>query len=109
MNVKKMMGVLAVTAVAVFGTVAGAEEAAPPAAQGSAEAPAETISLKKGGVHTLEVKELVRIAVGDSSTADVSVVGGSRIRISGRAKGSTTLLVWTKDGERKAYTLIVQG
>jgi|GEM_PF-3575804 len=114
-NVKKMMGVLAVTAVAVFGTAAGAEQVAPAAAQGSPAAPSETISLKKGEVYTLQVKDLVRIAVGDPETADISVddkkdqkdtVG---VRITGRKAGETTLLTWTKDGTRKAYKLVVQG
>jgi hypothetical protein len=111
-NVKKMMGVLAVTAVAVLGTAAGAEQVAPAAAQGSPAAPLETLSLKKGEVYTLQVKDLVRIAVGDPETAGVSVddqkdtVG---VRITGRKAGETTLLTWTKDGARKAYKLVVQG
>jgi hypothetical protein len=111
-NVKKMMGVLAVTAVAVLGTAAGAEQVAPAAAQGSPAAPSETLSLKKGEVYTLRVKDLVRIAVGDPETAGVSVddekdtVG---VRITGRKAGETTLLTWTKDGARKAYKLVVQG
>ena len=111
-NVKKMMGVLAVTAVAVLGTVAGAEQVAPAAAQGSPAAPSETISVKKGEVYTLGVKDLVRIAVGDPETADVSVDGQKDtvgVRITGRKAGETTLLTWTKDGTRKAYKVVVQG
>ncbi|MFY0527075.1 pilus assembly protein N-terminal domain-containing protein [Archangium gephyra] len=114
-NVKKMMGVLAVTAVAVLGTAAGAEQVAPAAAQGSPAAPAETISVKKGEVYTLEVKDLVRIAVGDPETAGVSVADKAEkkdatgVRITGRKAGETTLLTWTKDGTRKAYKLVVQG
>ena len=114
-NVKKMMGVLAVTAVAVFGTAAGAEQVAPAAAQGSAAAPAETIHVKKGEVYTLDVKDLVRIAVGDPETAGISVADKTDkkdttgVRISGLKAGETTLLTWTKDGTRKAYKLVVQG
>lgn len=109
MNVKKMMGVLAVTAVAVLGTGAGAEQVAPAAAQGSPAAPAETISLKKGEVYTLQVKDLTRVAVGDPATADISVDDKTGIRITGRKAGETTLLTWTKDGTRKAYKLAIQG
>ncbi|OJT25682.1 hypothetical protein BO221_07440 [Archangium sp. Cb G35] len=108
-NVKKMMGVLAVTAVAVLGTAAGAEQVAPAAAHDTPAAPAETISLKKGEVHSLEVKNLVRIALGDSSMANVSVDGPTTLRITGSKAGETTLLVWTKDGARKAYKLAIQG
>ena len=113
-NVKKMMGVLAVTAVAVLGTVAGAEQVAPTAAQGSPAAPAETLTVKKGEVYTLAVKHLVRIAVGDPSTADISVGDKTEkdttdVRITGRKPGETTLLTWTKDGTRKAYKLVIQG
>jgi Flp pilus assembly secretin CpaC len=108
-NVKKMMGVLALTAVAVLGTGAGAEQVTPTAAQGSPAAPTETINLKAGAVHTLAVKDLVRVAVGDPTTADISVDGATGLRITGRKAGETTLLVWTKDGARKAYALVVQG
>jgi hypothetical protein len=114
-NVKKMMGVLAVTAVAVWGTAAGAEQVAPAAAQGSPAAPAETIRVKTGEVYTLDVKDLVRIAVGDPATADVTVADKTDkkdttgVRITGRKVGETTMLTWTKDGARKAYKLVVQG
>ena len=114
-NVKKMMGVLAVTAVAVLGTAAGAEQVAPTAAQGSPAAPAETLSVKKGEVYTLNVKDLVRLAVGDPAIADVSIADETDkkdttgVRISGRKAGETTLLTWTKDGVRKAYKIVVQG
>ncbi|WP_375769431.1 pilus assembly protein N-terminal domain-containing protein [Archangium gephyra] len=114
-NVKKMMGVLAVTAVAVLGTAAGAEQGAPAAAQGGPTVPSETLSVKKGEVYTLEVKNLVRIAVGDPETVDISVADKTDkkdsvgVRITGLKAGETTLLTWTKDGARKAYKVVVQG
>ena len=113
MNVKKMMGVLSVVAVAVFGPVAGAEQVAPAAAQGTPAAPAETISLKKGEVYTLEVKDLTRLAVGDPEMADISLDEKKKdpvgVRITGGKRGETTLVTWTKDGTIKAYKLVIQG
>jgi Flp pilus assembly secretin CpaC len=111
MNVKKQVGVVAVLAVAVLGSGAMAEQAtpAPDKAQAKKLTPEETLSLKKDEVHTLEVKDLIRIAVGDPGVADISVSGTEGVRIQGRKQGETTLLVWTKDGTRKAYKLVVQG
>lgn len=113
MNVKKMLGVLSVVAVAAFGPVAGAEQEAPAAAQGSPAAPSETITLKKGSVYTLAVKDLTRLAVGDPEIADISVDDKKKdtqvVRITGSKAGETTLVTWTKDGTLKAYKLVIQG
>jgi Flp pilus assembly secretin CpaC len=111
MNVKKLVGVVAVLAVAVLGSGAGAEQAAPTPdkAQAQKPAPEETLTLKKDEVRTLVVKEFTRLAVGDPQVADISVSGTDGVRIQGRKQGETTLLVWTKDGTRKAYKLVIQG
>jgi Flp pilus assembly secretin CpaC len=111
MNVKKKVGVVAVLAVAMLGTGAVAEQATPTPdkAQAKKVAPEETLTLKKGEVRTLEVKDLTRIAVGDPEVADITVSGEAGVRIQGRKQGETTLLVWTKDGTRKAYRLVIQG
>jgi serine/threonine-protein kinase len=111
MNVKKLVGVVAVLAVAVVGSGAGAEQATPTPEKVQAKKPApdETLTLKKDEVRTLEVKELIRIAVGDPEVADISVSDTGGVRIQGRKQGETTLLVWTKDGSRKAYRLVIQG
>jgi Flp pilus assembly secretin CpaC len=111
MYVKKLVGVVAVLAVAVLGTGAGAEQAAPTpdTAQAKKLTPEETLTLKKDEVRTLEVKELTRIAVGDPRVADISASGTEGVRIQGRKQGETTLLVWTKDGTRKAYRLVIEG
>ena len=111
MHVKKLMEVSAVVAVMVLGTAAGAEQAAPPAPQAKAPAaPQETITLKSGEVRTLEVKDVTRVAVGDPKIADISVAGEQKtqLRITGGEHGRTTLLVWTKDGARKEYLLVIR-
>ncbi len=111
MNVKKRVGLVAVLAVAVLSTGAGAEQAAPTPdkAQTKKGTPEETIRLKKDEVRTLEVKELTRVALGDPEVADITVSEEGALRIQGRKQGETTLLTWTKDGTRKAYKLVVGG
>jgi Flp pilus assembly secretin CpaC len=110
MHVKKMLGGVAVLAVMVLGTGAGAEQAVPVRTNGAqVPAPEETLSFKAQEVRTLEVKGLTRVAVGDPEIIGVSMSGDSSIRLVGLKKGETTLLLWTKDGTRKAYRLVVQG
>ncbi|QRK10967.1 pilus assembly protein N-terminal domain-containing protein [Archangium violaceum] len=110
MHVKKMLGGVAVLAVMVFGSTAGAAQAGPVRTnEAQAPAPEETLTLKAREVRTLEVKGLTRIAVGDPEIVGVTVEGGSGIRLTGLEKGETTMRVWTSDGARKAYKLVVQG
>lgn len=110
MHIKKLVGVVAVVAVTVFGAEAGAEPAAPTPAQKKA-APVETLTLKPGELHSLEVKDMTRVAVGDPEIANIAVEGkgATVLHITGGKPGETTLLVWTKDGARREYKLVVQG
>ena len=41
--------------------------------------------------------------------ADITVSDTGGVRIQARKQGETTLLVWTKDGARKVYRLVIQG
>ncbi len=112
MYAKKLVGVAVVLSVMVFGSGASAQPPAPPAAQGKTQdVPEKTITLMKGQGQTLEVKNLVRVAIGDPEVAEVSFEGANDaiIRLTGSKKGETTLLVWTKDGARKAYRIVTQG
>ncbi|WP_257461850.1 pilus assembly protein N-terminal domain-containing protein [Archangium lipolyticum] len=107
---KKLVGVAVVLAVTMFGSGAGAKPPAP----NETEAPAkveDTFVLRKGEGRTLEVKNLVRVAIGDPEVAEVTFEGSDDmiIRLTGSKKGETTLLVWTKDGARKAYRIVTQG
>ncbi|MFL5356767.1 pilus assembly protein N-terminal domain-containing protein [Archangium sp.] len=113
MHMKNLRAVIAVLAVTVSGAEAGAEPAAPAPARQKAglPAPEETFTLKPGEKKELPVKDLTRVAVGDPEVADIAVdgKGGAVLHITGGKPGETTLLVWTKDGARKAYKLVVQG
>jgi Flp pilus assembly secretin CpaC len=59
----------------------------------------------------LELTDIVRIAVGDPEIADIDVTSAEKglLRVTGSKKGSTMLLVWKKDGSRKAYRLVIKG
>jgi Flp pilus assembly secretin CpaC len=114
MNVKTGFGLALVLAMALLGTEANAEKPTPASdkAPAAAPAPEETLTLKKGEVLTLEQKDMTRVAVGDPQVADIKVMGekgASSLHITGRTQGETVMLVWTKDGARKAYRLVVQG
>jgi Flp pilus assembly secretin CpaC len=112
MHMKNLMAVIAVLVVTVSGAEAGAEPAAPAPAKQKAGSPAEeTFTLKPGEKKDLSAKDLTRVAVGDPEVANISVddKGETVLHITAGKPGETTLLVWTKDGARKAYKLVVQG
>lgn len=112
MHVKKMLGGAVVLAVMMLGTGALAELAAPAPAQKKAPIPApeETFTLKRGETRELEMKDLSRIAVGNPEIADIGIDDKrvTVLRITGSKQGETTLLVWTKDGARRAFKLVVR-
>jgi Flp pilus assembly secretin CpaC len=113
MHMKKLMGVFAAVAVTVSGAEAVAEPAAPAPAQKKAHIPApeETLTLELGKTRDLEVKDMSRVAVGNQEFADIAIdgKGATVLHITGKKPGETTLLVWTKDGERRAFKLVIQG
>jgi Flp pilus assembly secretin CpaC len=111
MNAKTGFGLALALTVTLLGSGVRAEQAAPKQdkAQTPKITPDETLTLKKDEVRTLTVKELTRVAVGDPTTADITVSGEDGVRITGRKQGETMLLVWTKDGKRKAYRLVIEG
>ncbi len=105
MNMRRDVGMLAVLAVVLGGTAG--EVQAGESAEKTAEAPRETIVLKKGEHRDLEVPGLTRMSLGDNTVADIKSMGGGTVRVSGVAPGETTLLVWA-DGARHAYRIVVK-
>jgi pilus assembly protein CpaC len=74
-------------ALAVFSDTAAAEPAIPPAA--------ERVAL--GGQYLIPLSaEPTRVAVGDAAIVDVKLLG-SQVRLVGLKKGTTDLVVWTKN------------
>lgn len=67
-----------------------------------------TISLGVGTQKVITVPGLSRITVGDPSVADVRVLGGSQVLVSGQGEGKTSLMVWKGSGARVSYLVIVR-
>ncbi|MBM7112388.1 pilus assembly protein N-terminal domain-containing protein [Archangium primigenium] len=105
MNMRRDVGMLVVLA-GVLGSTAGAVQAAEPTKK-TAEAPQETITLKKGEHRDLTIPGLTRMSLGDDTVADIESMGGGTVRVSGVGPGKTTLVVWANDA-RHAYLIVVK-
>ncbi|WP_223640753.1 pilus assembly protein N-terminal domain-containing protein [Corallococcus sp. EGB] len=68
----------------------------------------ETLTLKKGGKHMLTVPGLSRVALGDPSVVDVKTTGVNGVEVSALKAGKTTLIVWSGDGARRTYRIVVK-
>ncbi|WP_375769432.1 protein kinase [Archangium gephyra] len=65
------------------------------------------VTLEMGTPVELAMPGLARVAVGATSVVDVKVLGDGTLRLVPLEPGTTTMLVWTRDGERRAYTVSV--
>ncbi|GEM_PF-1823172 len=83
-------------------TVAGGAAAPAPPEESS------TVKLRVGAQRVVTLPDVVRIAVGDSSIADVKTIGNDQILVVGKSRGATTMLAWTRGGEQRAWTLRVE-
>ncbi|MDI6791527.1 MAG: pilus assembly protein N-terminal domain-containing protein [bacterium] len=63
--------------------------------------------VKKGDSIVLQIKDVVRIAVGNSEIADATVVSSNEILVNGKTPGDTSLHVWTEFG-RVLYRIKVE-
>lgn len=72
---------------------------------------AETLSIKKQTSHFMDMRQTItRIAVGNPSIATVVQLPGSAsefLIVTKETSGSTSLFVWTRDGMRHEYTIVV--
>jgi pilus assembly protein CpaC len=89
------------TAAAPKGTVKGAKEAAPPAAE-TVSAPAEIgapISATIGKSTLIRLPEPVtRMSIGNPQVADITLISPREVYVLGKALGSTNLILWTRAG-----------
>ena len=53
--------------------------------------------------------KIIRIAIANPNIADVAVFDKENVSIIGKLAGSTTLMVWTADGMRQDFTVVVKG
>lgn len=67
-----------------------------------------TVKIALGGKKTLPMPGLSRVAVGDPTIADVKVLSGTDLEVTGENEGKTTLLVWLANGERKSFLIEVK-
>lgn len=65
------------------------------------------IALVLGTPVELVLPGVVRVAVGAPGVVEVKVLSEDKLRLQPLKTGTTTLLVWTRDGERRAYTVSV--
>ncbi len=66
------------------------------------------LTLEMGARYEIPVPGLMRMAVGNPDIVEVRVVGTESVRVEPIAPGTTTMLVWTRDGSRRVYTVSVR-
>jgi|GEM_PF-367836 len=71
-----------------------------------AKIPENTIALKEGDVHSVMVKGLQRVAIGDPKVADFTIVSPSELLLQAKAPGTTNMIIWDERGQR-AWTINV--
>lgn len=72
-----------------------------------AQAQARTFETYVGSVTTIELGTINRIAVGNDSVVQASVIEGGNLLLLGKAPGVTELVVWSDDNRRHAYKVRV--
>lgn len=79
------------------------------AAPGVADASSSgVVQVVLGGVkHVAARGSILRLSVGNSDVAEISPVGATEILIKGKRIGSTTLMVWSREGDKASYTIQV--
>jgi pilus assembly protein CpaC len=88
------------------GSAARGEDSAPRAIEVKVK-DSETLRVRIGHQKSLTVAGLKRVAVGDPKVADVTVLDGKEILVTGVGEGTTSLIIWTKKGPALSYMLKV--
>ena len=79
----------------------------PPRAE-APKAEALALTLEPGSPHELEVPGVLRVAVGSPDVVDVHLVDERKVKVEPLGPGTTTLLLWMRDGTRLTYTVTVR-
>jgi pilus assembly protein CpaC len=91
-----------------------ATDAAPPASTQNARSDLSTtaseppIALYNGEVKVLDLRDVVRIAVGNGAVLQASVVAANQVVLIGQQAGTTALRVWTRSGKQLEYRVNVR-
>lgn len=82
--------------------------AAPAAAQQILSTPQQTLTLTRGGsILLVNPVNFERYAIGDPGVADAVVVSATEMIINGRTVGSTSLILWDRQGAPRMYQIEV--
>ena len=73
----------------------------------SLEAFTEILSLKPGEIRTVPVHELRRVAIGDPTIVDVTIVSADELLLQAKAPGTTNLLIWDDTGQHATTVEVV--
>lgn len=65
------------------------------------------IKMTIGSAQVVSVRSPVRVAIGNPEIADLKQISEKELLISGKAVGSTTLIVWYRSGRKKISTIFV--
>ena len=65
------------------------------------------VVVKVGGSKSIPVSDVSRVSVTNPEVADIRVEGGKQVKITGRAPGSTTVVVWLQDGQKVSWSVTV--
>ncbi|WPB77086.1 protein kinase [Archangium violaceum] len=65
------------------------------------------VALVLGSPVELVLPGVVRVAVGAPGVVDVKVLSGDKVRLQPLETGTTSVLMWTREGARQAYTVSV--
>lgn len=69
---------------------------------------ADTLQIAAGAQRVISQDPAVsRVAIGNPEVADVNVVGGRDVMLTGKRPGRTTLIIWYSDRSRSEHTVIV--
>lgn len=68
----------------------------------------QAVAIGVGTQKVLNIPGIARIAIGDTSIADVKVLGTSQVLIVGKTEGRTTLLLWKSNGSRLNFMINVR-
>lgn len=98
-------------AVAAVALLPGALAQQPPAPASQLPPPPaapSTITMAPGELHTVEVDEIKRVAVGDPNVVDVSVVSPKEILLQAKGPGATNVIIWDRAGQRTINVKIAE-
>ena len=66
-----------------------------------------TLTLSVGQTRRIRIPGLRRVAIGDSSIADVKVVGGETLLIIGKSPGVTNITFWGRSGQEQIRVKVI--